>query len=366
MPFGMNRRNSLRRSSLYGNRLEAFELRRIVASRCHDRMVRNAKTSSEGAGPPPQESDLITWFFRPPMLFRMALVAGVCALWPYAAQRLPSLGKRSEYHVSFGQIQIHPRPESPVPGDLLEQVERLADFHRELSILDERLTADVAAAFGKHPWVSKVVRVQKAFPASISVELEYRRPVATVQVSGLRIPVDGHAVILPMQDLSKADVDRYPLITNIYLKPTVKPGTVSTDPALIAATKLADLLREKWSPLKLEAISATKLASGSTAADSIMLELRTKGGSKILWGRVPGSDHPGELEPTQKIRRLENYLTEFGDYLQPHGPYEIDIRHWRENSRRPLPSEAAQSKPTKHQKEESRTQHAEGKRKSRG
>ena len=336
----------------------------LHALNCNDRMARVTKSGSPSGQVPP-DSDLVTWFFRPAMLFRMALVAGVCALWPYAAQRLPSLGKRSEYKLAFSQVQITPRPDRPVPVDLLDQVERLAEMCKELSILDENLTSELANAFAKHPWVSKVVRVQKSFPAAVVVELQYRRPVAMVQVPGGRIAVDADAVVLPTQDFSKADIERYPQIINISSKPTSKPGTVWNDPALIAAAKLANLLGDKWTALKLDAISIPKITSSSVTADAITLELKAKGGSKILWGRMPGSDHPGELDASQKIRRLENYLTEFGDFVQPNGPYEIDIRHWRENSRRPLENDQAQSKPSKGQKPESRVQHAESKRKTR-
>jgi hypothetical protein len=67
----------------------------------------------------------------------------------------------------------------------------------------------------------------------------------------------------------------------------------------------------------------------------------------VVWGRPPGNDHPGELEATQKIRRLEKYLADYGDYGQPNGPYEIDIRHWQEITRRPLAQEQLQAKPAK-------------------
>ena len=97
-------------------------------------------------------------------------------------------------------------------------------------------------------------------------------------------------------------------------------------------------------------IIVPQLAEPSTDPTDILLELTGIGGSRIVWGRAPGSDHPGELEPTQKIRRLEKYLADYGDYGQPHGPYEIDIRHWQEITRRPLATPQAQAKPSKTQR----------------
>ena len=70
--------------------------------------------------------------------------------------------------------------------------------------------------------------------------------------------------------------------------------------------------------------------------DDLQFELLTRNGSRILWGRAPGTNHPGELTVEQKIGRLKKYQSDFGGFDQPHGPYEIDIRHWREISRRPF------------------------------
>lgn len=300
------------------------------------------------------------------MLFRVALIAGVCALWPYAAQRLPSLAKRSEYRLKFSQIQVSPPPEHSVPANIIEQVEKLADLPLELSVLDEHLAENVANAFRKHPWVSKVGRVKKTTPAAVTVELEYRRPVAIVQFAGNFIPIDVNAVVLPPADFSPDQFGRLPVIQNITSTPAAKPGIVWNDPALFAAGRLADLLGDKWKALKLEAISVSRSTSPAIEPNDVQFELRGLGGSKILWGRAPGSDYPGELEPGQKIRRLENYLTEFGDYGQPHGPYEIDIRHWRENTRRPLIGDETPSKPPKNPRNGSHIQSTEGKRKTRG
>ena len=76
-------------------------------------------------------------------------------------------------------------------------------------------------------------------------------------------------------------------------------------------------------------------ASRSGPGDAIY-ELRTAGGSHIIWGRAPGSDHPGELTYQQKVGRLEDYATRNAGFSDEHGPYEIDIRHWHEITRQPL------------------------------
>ena len=313
-------------------------------------MARTGKTVVETARQTSVVSSLIQWFFQPAMLFRASLVAGVCALWPYVAQKLPSLEGRPEYQISFTEIQVNPLPKHPVPQNLVEQVAEQSGVPSKVSLLSESLTSDIAAAFRRHPWVAKVVRVQKSFPAAVTVELEYRQPVLMAQVQGGRIPVDIHGVLLPTADFSASDSNRFPLIQYTGTKPKIRPGTIWNEPNILAAARLANLLGEKWKPLKLEAIVVPQLAEPSTDPTEILLELTGIGGSRIMWGRAPGSDHPGELEPTQKIRRLEKYLADYGDYGQPHGPYEIDIRHWQEITRRPLTTPQAQAKPSKTQR----------------
>jgi hypothetical protein len=295
-------------------------------------------------------SSFIHWFFQPAMLFRASLVAGVCALWPYVAQKLPSLEGRPEYQISFSQIQISPLPKHPVPENLVEQVAEQSGVPSKVSLLSDSLTSDIASSFRRHPWVAKVVRVQKSFPASVTVELEYRQPVLMAKVQGGLIPVDLHGVLLPTSDFSTSDINRFPVIQYTGMRPKIRPGTIWNEPNILAAARLASLLSEKWKLLKLEAIVIPQLAEPSTDPMEILLELTGIGGSRIVWGRAPGSDHPGELEPIQKIRRLEKYLTDYGDYGQPHGPYEIDIRHWQEITRRPLATPQAQTKPAKSQR----------------
>ena len=76
--------------------------------------------------------------------------------------------------------------------------------------------------------------------------------------------------------------------------------------------------------------------SAATVGAVGQLALRTTGGSRIIWGRAPGSDRPGELSAEQKIGRMEEYLARKGGFTDPQGPLEIDIRHWKEITARPL------------------------------
>ncbi|MBC8113903.1 MAG: hypothetical protein H7062_05975 [Candidatus Saccharimonas sp.] len=282
--------------------------------------------------------------FRPARLAKLALLVGVLALLPYLIQRLPSLASRPEYRLATKQIRIVPAPESPVPANLLDQVREQARLPRELSLLDDKLAADLARAFARHPWIAKVVSVRKSHPATVTVEVKYREPVGMVQVKGGRFPIDASGVVLPPGDFTAADLKRYPTIQGMTPPSSIRPGVAWKDPSLLAAARLAELLAPQWTDLKLESIVVPNRPESAIDSSKIVLELRASGGSKIIWGRAPGTEHPGELTTVQKIGRLEKYLTEFGGFDRPNGPYEIDIRHWQEISRRPLSSGQANSR----------------------
>ena len=72
--------------------------------------------------------------------------------------------------------------------------------------------------------------------------------------------------------------------------------------------------------------------------EELQYQILTRDGSRILWGRAPGTHHPGELSAEQKIGRLTQYLADFGTFRPPQGPLEIDIRHWQEITQRRLSS----------------------------
>jgi hypothetical protein len=149
-------------------------------------------------------------------------------------------------------------------------------------------------------------------------------------------PLDERSVLLPPVDFSVADTRRFPVILGVPAPPQGAEGTRWGDVSVIGAARLAKILLPHWKRLNLKAIKISARKQAVVSADDITYELVTRGGSRILWGRSPDSRHPGELTPDQKIGRMQKYMSDFGGFDHPHGPYEIDIRHWQEISRRPL------------------------------
>lgn len=290
--------------------------------------------------------------FRPRWLLLTAVVVSSLVVGPRLVRFLPDLSGRDEYRLQTENIQIT-RPPRWVPGDLVEQVAERAGFGAETSplgsagnpsLLDEGLAKRIAQAFRLHPWVAEVQRVQIQFPARVDVELKYRRPVAMVEVKQGLFPVDADGVLLPPADFSVAQARRYPLIRNVRSTPQGPAGTNWGDVVVNAGARLAAVLTPHWKKFHLAAVRVPDRTRANTTIDDLVLELLTERGSRIIWGRVPGSKHPGELSTERKIGRLEKYLTDFGGFDRPHGPYEIDIRHWQEISRRPLTAARSRSR----------------------
>ncbi len=282
------------------------------------------------------------WLFRPKPLCLVA--AGLLALisWPYLATRLPDLAGEPEYAVTAENIQVSELPEW-VPANLVQQALKQAGLPARMSLLDKGLIGQIAAAFSLHPWVEAVERVEKHHPAGVSVTLRYRRPVAMVEVRDGLYPIDENAVLLPPRDFRQSDASKYPIVSGVQSVPAGGVGQPWGDTVVTGAARVASLLTRSdasgkpyWQALALNRIDAPARLSADDRLDDLIFRLRTRGGSRIIWGRAPGTGHPGEVTAEKKIRRLQDYLANFGRYETAHGPSELDIRHWHEISHRAL------------------------------
>ncbi|MFM9960939.1 MAG: cell division protein FtsQ/DivIB [Planctomycetaceae bacterium] len=290
----------------------------------------------------PDESDSspqqpASWLSWPNLL--LALSCGVAA-WiflPKLGLRFPDLGNDQQYRLRTSQIEISSPPHW-VPHDLAEQVAQRSGLPDEISLLDKETSRRVAEAFERHPWVKGRVRVSVSVPARMRVELEYREPVAMVRVASVNglFPIDSEATLLPSADFPPAEIAKYPLIDNVATAPSGAEGTVWQDDAVIAAARLAVLLKPNWQSFGLQSIRVPVNSVNPRAWDDLSLQLATRGGSRVIWGRAPGAKHPGELPADKKIERIKFYLKNHGPFDTAHGPCEYDITQWREIMRKPL------------------------------
>ena len=275
--------------------------------------------------------------FRPRYLIILAIAISLPFAKPLLQQWRPDLSRYREYQVELNQISIN-EPPHWVPHDLVEQVVFRAKLPPTLSLLDEELTEHIARAFTDHPWIAEVVQVKKSsFPSRVEVILKYREPVALVEKRTGFFPVNADGILLPPEDFSLAETAGYLKITGVRSSPFSEPGETWNDPLVLAAARLASLLKHDWNSLDLKAIEVPPRSSTEIDLEQAVLTLISQGGSKIVWGKAPEVASVDELDSEQKLEQLHKYFSDYGSFELPSGPYEIDIRYNNQISRHKLP-----------------------------
>jgi len=302
-------------------------------------MGRPRKTQKTKAGQLSIQQRLVRWCFRPRRLVPAAILALVAVFWPQVQKQLPELESRPEYQVSVEQITVTPPPRW-VPEDLVADVLHRVRLDQPLSLQESTLSERIAAAFVTHPWIQKVHGVRKSFPARVHVDVTYRTPVAMVEGIDGFYPLDALGCVLPVNDFSPSDVERYPVIENVSSVPQAGQGQPWGDPAVNEAAQLAEVLvqplesgRTRWETWGLVAIEAPSVVGLPGEITDLQYQFRTAGGSKIIWGRGPKTLHPGEFTVDQKLQRMAEYYQVHGSFDDAPEAYVFDLREWKGISR---------------------------------
>jgi len=274
---------------------------------------------------------MLVWWVRPSRSIPLAAAIFVFFVVPVLGSLLPKLEDREEYQFPVSAVEVN-EPHAWAPKTLLSDVFVDDGFPETVSLLDPELAKRVAQAFEKNPWVERVNSVTISGQPAIRTIVTYRQPVALIRLGDQHLPIDRNGVLLPAEDFSISDQERLPIIENVQTKPD-RPGKRWPDGVVVAAAQLATQLCPDqnmdpyWRTFQLRSIIAPSRGDQDVPLpmEEIRFELATTNGSRIVWGRPPGADH---LEPTveQKIGRLRQYLTRFGSFDKPDGPYRIDIR----------------------------------------
>lgn len=257
------------------------------------------------------------------IVFAILFAAAWGASWVHVRDRVAA---QREYSLEASQIEITPPPPW-IRCDVKNEVLRDASLDRPLSLLDENLAKKIYDAFPLHPWIARVERVTKHFPARVKVDVAYRRPVCVVEVSGGVYPVDKESVLLPSGDFAPVDAARYPLLRGIDTQPG-PVGSTWGDKRVSEGCRLADALASVW--MKFQLVSLTPLSrneevpvedsSYESGSDSPRdFELLTRGGSRIIWGRAPLAGNAEQRIVEAKISQLERYVSHRGS-LDAAGP----------------------------------------------
>jgi hypothetical protein len=114
-------------------------------------------------------------------------------------------------------------------------------------------------------------------------------------------------------------------VIGVDSSPIGPPGTWWGDARVVGAAEIANALGEVWADLKFDRIVATPRLD-SSSRDDCVYELYTRLGTRILWGRAPGTKLPSEPPAEDKVARLKEYAAQYGSLEGMKGPQEIDLR----------------------------------------
>lgn len=294
--------------------------------------TRRRKAEPEIPPRPSLRDRVLGTIFRPRLLLWGALAGAAVVLAPTVTRVLPDLSTRDEYRVRTRDISV---PDLPrwVPITFVDQVIESADLPDEVSVLEPDLAPRIADAFEQHPWVKKPVKVRVSVPARVEVSFDYREPVAMVSISDGFYPVDAEGILLPPGDFPPSDIHLYPRITGMTTPPLAGVGSAWGDDRVTAAARLAVVLFPYWSEWKLTSVEVPPRSTADVVYEELRLVVNTEGGSRIIWGRAPGNDHPLEVTDDQKIGRLKSFLSKAKSF---DGPWEININHLRVITVNPL------------------------------
>jgi hypothetical protein len=269
--------------------------------------------------------------WRPSFWTGLLLVAATCIGVHLAwRQFTPVIAQHPQYQIAADHIRISPLPPW-IHSDIRTEILRDSGLVGTLSVLDdgEQLEQRVRDAFGYHPWVAAVRQITLSLPASVDVELEYRRPIAAVQVAATQVaacsPIDVAGFRLPDADFSEAERRYLPRIVGASGQPLV--GKPWTDQRVLEGASLAAGLGDVWSKLRLVEIipSAEPHVRGDIRFHAF--ELTTSGGTRIRWGAAPGREtDAGESTFDVKRQRLVDYATKNGKLDSIEGPALVDVR----------------------------------------
>jgi len=207
---------------------------------------------------------------------------------------------------------------------IVEQVFHASGLEN-LSLLDSQTPAVLARTIDQHPAVRKTHRVQPVSGGQIFVSVEYRTPVAMVhcelndeirEVLKLRkvelntsgddlfVPIDKDGVLLPESNFSQSDVMNYLWIYADELKfdPDWKHGNKFTDPRIIEAARLCNLLAPYRSQVKAERVVVVQAKVGGKSPYRLAIETASPGPT-VVWGEAPElPPMEGSIDPVSRSK----------------------------------------------------------------
>ena len=217
-----------------------------------------------------------------------------------------SLSERTEYRLAAEFVRVSEAPPW-VPSDFVESVLRRSGL-MSAPLLEDGLPEKLARAFAADSWVESVVRVELRFPSGAEVALEYRRPVAVVEVAQGLLPIDPNGILLRTDYFiytAPEKKDDYLRVSGIRSTPLGGVGTAWGDPLVHASAPLAAFLEDVTKNLELTTIlpSVEKTPTGTRT----VFRLKTAAGTEFRWGGFDSDDPKNDARKKRLLELAELY-----------------------------------------------------------
>ena len=253
------------------------------------------------------------WFIAATLVGCAVLGVGSFHLWDRYSEEI--LGQ-NRYRLDPSKMRVNEQPDW-IRSDVKQNAISFGRLENA-NLLDQELVLQVKQAFGVQPWIKRVKFVNKQFPSTVEVEVEYRGPIAMVEVPagmfedfdepGL-LPVDIDGCLLPVE-LTEQEAAMYPWISGINTSPAGPPGNPWGDERVLKAAKIVALLEDIWTPLKLHRIEVppNEASADPTSATTERFMLITRKRRQFDWGSARGEEKRGEDAAADKATRLRQIL----------------------------------------------------------
>ena len=218
--------------------------------------------------------------------------------------------------------------------DVLESVRNSNPDLFEKPYDDKSLLEEVSNSFNLSPIVKTVKSVQRKFPNTVVLDIEYFVPVAMVYVNSEAIgkgflPVDKDGCQLPTTFFKKSELENYLAITGIKSLPMNPVGQRWNDSWVETASSIAYELTPYKDELGIVGIHVHESSEidASSSYNPICFDVRLKNHTFIRWARYifksTGEQQlDKELSTKEKIAILRKRLQEKGEIL-PDSPDEM-------------------------------------------
>jgi hypothetical protein len=260
-----------------------------------------------------------------PLLVVLVVWGGLRFAW----QQWGREATQEDYRITAQSLTITPQP-AWIHGDLRAEIVQAGGLEG-LSLREPQLVEQVQRAFALNGWVARVKQVRKRYPAEVIVDVEYRCPVAMVEVNWRGQPslyfIDENSVLLPKEDLDKSSQEREREYKN-YLRidaGDVSPaGRIAGQPwggaKIVGAARLAALGKDQWQKMGVQRMVVLE------DLNALPLYELQAGAARILWGHAPGAEVSGEPEAASKWAALTALVANSGPLDKSAARQRIDLR----------------------------------------